>query len=83
MGVAAKVTVDWPAEADEEAVTVAVTAVPGVALIVEGLIVTPVGSPVTVTAVAPAADDPARSREICCPVAPAVRLRLAGVKVSE
>ncbi len=55
-GVTENDTVAGPAAADAAAVMVTDTGVPEVAEMVDGLIVTPVGSPVTVTVAAEPAD---------------------------
>ena len=70
------------AVADEAAVNVSGSAVPGVADNVEGEIATPVGRPDTVIVAAPAPAGAASSREACCPPAPAVRLMVEGVSES-
>jgi hypothetical protein len=77
------VTIAVVAVADEAAVKVTGSAVPGVADNVEGEIATPVGSPDTVIVAAPAPAGAASSREAACPVAPVVRLIVEGVRVSE
>jgi hypothetical protein len=80
--VVVNVTIAVVAVADEAAVNVSGSAVPGVADKVEGEIATPVGSPDTVIVAAPAPAGAASSREAGCPVAPAVRLTVEGVSVS-
>ena len=70
--------------ADAPAVRVTFCAVPGVSVNIDGLDVTPAGRPVSETLTDP--ENPFRAlaaMEMDCPLAPAVRLRLAGATVSE
>jgi hypothetical protein len=76
------VTVAVAAVADEAAVNVSGSAVPGVADKVEGEIVTPVGRPDTVIVAAPAPAGAASSREAGCALVPTVRLMVEGVSAS-
>lgn len=68
--------------ADWAAVSVNGNATPGVADSVDGVIVTPVGSPDVATAAAPLPTGAVSSREACCPAAPAFKLMLDGVSAS-
>jgi hypothetical protein len=81
--VVVKVSIAVVAVAEEVAVNITGSAAPGVTDNVDGDIVTPVGRPDTVIVTAPAPAGAASSREACCPAAPAVRLIVEGVSVSE
>ena len=78
------VTVALPVAADAPAVNVIDCGVPGVRVNVDGLTVTPVGSPATETPIVP--ENPLRAAaetEADCPVAPACTLKLVGLRVRE
>lgn len=79
--VAENKTVAVAVAADEAAVIVIGSATPGVADRVDGEMVTPAGSPVTATVVAPLPAGAVSIRDACCPAAPAVKLMLEGVRV--
>lgn len=74
-----KVTVDVPAAADADAVSVVLCAVPGVRLKVAGFAVTPVGRPVSATETGPLKPPVAVALTLIAePVAPAVKVNEAG-----
>ncbi len=76
------VIVAVPAAAEDPAVSVKVWAAPGVRVKVDGLAVTPAGSPLRETLTLP--ENPLSAvavTEMACPVAPAVRLRVDGEAV--
>jgi hypothetical protein len=68
--------------AEEAAVSVNGSAIPGVADNADGEIVTPVGRPDTAIVVAAVPAGAVSSKEACCPGEPAVNLMLAGLTVS-
>ena len=80
--VVVKVTVAVVMVAEEVAVNISGSAAPGVTDNVDGETVTPVGRPETEMVAVPAPAGAASSREAGCPVVPAVRLIVEGVRVS-
>lgn len=77
-------TVELPAAAEAAAAKLTVSGVPGVRVIVAGDIVTPAGSPLTVTWIVPVNPSSAVAVSVTfCELPPAVRLRLVTFTVKE
>jgi hypothetical protein len=80
---AVNVAIAVAATAEDAAVNISGEETPGVTESVAGESVTPLGRPETAIVVTPVPAGAANSREAACPVPPAVRLMMEGVRVSE